>query len=197
MTKKELIGRFLLVGWIIVMLFGLAALSVKHIASLPEPSDEAFLSQAMLKLRRDSSQSFLVDVIYGECSCARALLAHLIARRPFPGAEEMILFVGADPNKQQLAERAGFAFVSVSAADLVSRFGLEAAPVLIAFDSAGRLRYMGGYYAHPAAIAPLDEKIYLQLIAGASVEPLPIFGCAVSSRLQKSFDPLSFLSSKP
>jgi hypothetical protein len=196
-TKKEWIGRLLLVVWIIVTLVGLAALSVQHMASLPEPDDEALLSRAMLTLRRGSSQNFLVHVIYGECSCARSLLAHLVARRPFPGAEELVLFVGADSRKEESAKRAGFAFKATPAPELVSRFGLEAAPILIVFDAAGRLRYAGGYYAHPATITPLDERIYGQLAAGAKVAPLPVFGCAVSSRLQKSLDPLGLVYSRP
>jgi hypothetical protein len=193
LPKKEWIGRSLLVGWIIVTLIGFAALSVRHMASLPEPGDEALLSRAMLTLRRGSSENFLVHVIYGECSCSRALFAHLIARRPFRDAEEVVLFVGTDPVKQKSARRAGFAFTTVSAQELASRFELEAAPVFIVFDSAGRLRYAGGYYAHPSTITPLDERIYSQLAAGAKVEPLPVFGCAVSSRLQKSLDPLGLL----
>jgi hypothetical protein len=196
LAKKEWIGRSLLVGWILVTLIGLAALSVRHMASLPEPGDEALLSRAMLKLRRGSSGNFLVHVIYGECSCSRALFAHLVARGPFRGAEEVVLFVGTDPAKQTSARRVGFAFTTVSAPELTSRFGLEAAPVLLVFDSAKRLRYAGGYYAHPSTIAPLDEKIYSKLAAGANVEPLPVFGCAVSSGLQKSLDPLRLLYSR-
>jgi hypothetical protein len=189
-AKKDWIGKSMLAAWMVVTLVGLAALSLKHMASLPEPADEALLTRAMLQLRRSSTGNFLVHVIYAECSCARALFAHLVARRPFPGAEEAILFVGADPRKQESAKRAGFAFTTVSAQELAFRFGLEAAPVLIVFDSAGRLRYAGGYYSHPAAISPLDERIYAQVAAGANVEPLPVFGCAVSSRLQKSLNPL-------
>jgi hypothetical protein len=195
-AKKDWIGKSLLAGWIVVTLVGLAALSVKHMASLPEPEDEALLSRAMLQLRQGSNDNFLVHVIYAECSCARALFAHLVARRPFPGAEEAVLFVGADPNKRETAERAGFTFTTVSAQELARRFGLEAAPVLIVFDSAGRLRYAGGYYAHPATITPLDERIYAQLATGANVEPLPVFGCAVSSRLQTSLNPLGAVYSR-
>jgi hypothetical protein len=190
LATKDRIGKSLLAGWIVITLFGLAALSVKHMAPLPEADDEALLRRAMLPLRRSSSGNFLVHVIYAECSCTRALFAHLVARRPFPGAEETVLFVGADRAKQESAKRAGFAFVTVSAQELGFRFGLEAAPVLIVFDSAGQLRYAGGYYAHPATITPLDERIYAQLAARSKVEPLPVFGCAVSSRLQKSLNPL-------
>jgi hypothetical protein len=186
----------MLAAWIVVMLVGLAALSLEHMASLPEPDDEALLSRAMLGLRRNPGKDFLVHVIYAECSCSRALLGHLIARHPFRGAEEAVLFAGANPIKQRdLAERAGFAFTTVSARELAPRFGLEAAPVLIVFDSKGRLRYAGGYYAHPAAITPLDERIYAKLATGAEVEPLPVFGCAVSLRLQKSLDPIGALYS--
>ncbi len=190
-AKKDWIGKAMLAAWAVVTLVGLAALSLKHMASLPEPEDEALLTRAMLQLRRSSGRVFLVHVIYAECSCSRALFVHLVARRPFPGAEEAILFVGADPRKQESAARAGYTFTTVSAQELASRFGLEAAPVLVVLDSAGKLRYAGGYYAHPATITPLDERIYNRLATGANVEPLPVFGCAVSSRLQKSLNPLA------
>jgi hypothetical protein len=184
------IGKSALAVWIVVTFVGLAALSIKHMASLPEPDDEVRLSRAVQQLRRGSNSNFLVHVIYAECSCSRALFAHLVARRSFPGAEEAILFVGADASKQELARRAGFTFTTVSSEDLSLRFGLEAAPVLIVLNPAGQVRYAGGYYAHPATITPLDERIYAQLETGAKVEPLPVFGCAVSSRLQKSLSPL-------
>jgi hypothetical protein len=190
LATRGWIGKSMLASWIVVAMVGLAALSLQHMASLPEPDDEALLSRTMLALRRGSSENFLVHVIYAECSCSRALFAHLVARHPFPGAEEAVLFVGADPKKQESAKRAGFTFTPVSAQELTFRFGLEAAPILIVFDAAGRLTYAGGYYAHPATITPLDEKIYAQVSAGAKVEPLPVFGCAVSSRLQKTLNPL-------
>jgi hypothetical protein len=191
LAKGEWIGKAMLAGWIVFTVAGLAALSVKHMASLPEPNDEALLTRAMLPLRRDTIGNLVVHVVYAECSCSRALFAHLIARRKLPGAEEAILFVGADIKKQELAHRAGFTFTAVSAQELASHFGLEAAPVLIVIDSSGRLGYAGGYYAHPAAIVPLDEKIYARMATGAKVEPLPVFGCAVSARLQQSLNPFA------
>ncbi len=193
LAKKGWIGKSMLAAWLVITLVGLAALSVTHMASLPEPDDEALLTRAMLKLRRGSSENFLVHVIYPECSCSRDLFAHLVARRPFPGAEEVVLFVGADPKKQESAQRAGFTFTTVSAQQLAFHFGLQAAPVLIVFDSEGRLRYAGGYYEHPATIRPLDERIYAKLATGTRVEPLPVFGCAVDPRLQKSLNRLGAL----
>jgi hypothetical protein len=196
MGKKDRIGRWLLTGWAMVALVVVAALSVKHLAPLPEPDDAALLTRAALPLRRSPNEDFLVHVIYADCSCARALFSHLVARGPFPGAEELILFVGADAGKQAAAERSGFEFTTISAQDLATRFGLEAAPVLIMFNRAGKLRYAGGYYAHPATIHPMDERLHAQLAAAGKIEPLPVFGCAVSARLQKALDPLNLDQAK-
>jgi hypothetical protein len=124
------------------------------------------------------------------------LFTHLTERARFADADEIVLFVGEDPAKRLSAERAGLRFVSASPAGLAARYGIEAAPVLIAFDAAGGLRYLGGYYNHPSTIFPLDEKIHAQLVRGAVPGPLPVFGCAVSPRLQESVDPLGIVYPK-
>ena len=189
LIKSELAGTFVLAGWAMLAVAGIAFLGTKHLASLPEPGNEVLLSRSVLKLRHRAGKPFLVHVIYSECSCSKSLLAHLLARRTFPDSEELILFVGRDAKTEQAAQRSGFEFSSVSDSELVSRFGLEAAPVLLVFDAGSKLRYAGGYYDHPATITPLDEKIHEQLAVGANVQPLPVFGCAISGRLQKSLDP--------
>jgi hypothetical protein len=194
--RKDWIGKALLAGWIIVTLTGIASLSVSHMAAMPEPDEEALLTRAMLALRRDSTRIFLVHVIYAGCSCTDRLFAHLLERGPFPGTEEIVLFVGEDGLKRQSVERAGFAFATVSAEELAARYGLEAAPVLVAFDAAGRLRYAGGYYAHPSTLSPLDQSIHAQLAKDATPRPLPVFGCAVSARLQQAVDPLGIVYRK-
>jgi hypothetical protein len=98
--------------------------------------------------------------------------------------------------KRSAAERAGLRFTTASPAELAGRYGIEAAPLLIAFDATGKLRYAGGYYSHPSTIFPLDEKIHAQLAQGAAPVPLPVFGCAVSARLQGSVDPLGIVYAK-
>ncbi len=193
---KTWVAPLLLTGWAIVLLVVIAALSLRHVASLPVPNDQARLTSAAMQLRRAPGKNFLVHVIDSDCSCARSLFSHLVTRRPFRGVEELILFVGADPDKQRLAERSGFEFAALSGNDLVTRFGIEAAPVLLVFDASGRLRYAGGYYDRPAAITPLDERIHKQLDNGDHVAPLPVFGCAVSQRLREALNPLRLRFSK-
>ena len=182
---REQIARFMLACWGVVTLIGFAFLSVQHMKPLRLPTDQAGFASAMLKLRQGSKPTFLVHVIYVECSCAKALFDHLIARHPFRDTEEAILFVGKDPGKQTIAESAGFTFTTISADELLSRFGLEAAPVLVILNSAGRLRYAGGYYSEASAIVPLDAKIQARLASGLDVPPFPIFGCAVSPTVKE------------
>ena len=181
---KDRIGKALLAGWIGIAMVGVASLSLGHTVAMPGPDSEARLTRAMLALRRDATKTFLVHVISAGCSCTERLFAHLVARGSFPGTEEIVVFVGDDPAKRRSAEGAGFAFATVSAAELSARYGLEAAPVLVGFDVAGQLRYAGGYYNHPSTVSPLDERIHAQLERGAVPESLPVFGCAVSARLQ-------------
>jgi hypothetical protein len=165
-------------------------------AAMPEPGDEARLVRELRALRRDADRGFVVHVIYAGCSCTARLFAHLTQRARFVDADEIVLFVGDDPAKRHAAENAGLRFTTASPAVLAERYGIEAAPLLIAFDAAGRLRYLGGYYNHPSTIFPLDEKIHAQVAQGAAPAPLPVFGCAVSPRLQNSVDPLRIVYPK-
>jgi hypothetical protein len=195
-NRKSWLGKALIGAWATVAMVGLASMSLGHMAAMPEPRDEARLIRELLALRRDPARAFFVHVIYAGCSCTARLFAHLTQRARFADAEEIVLFVGEDPAKRRAAASAGLRFAAASPAELAARYGIEAAPLLIAFDAAGRLRYAGGYYNHPSTIFPLDEKIHAQLAQGAAPAPLPVFGCAVSPRLQDAVDPLGIVYPK-
>lgn len=189
-------AKLFIVAWIVVVSVALGSLGVTHLAAMPRPDDEARVARAALALRRDASSDFLVHVIYSGCSCTARLFAHLVGRKPFPGAKELILFVGDDSAKREAAERAGYSFRSVTTDEIGSTFGLEVAPVMLAFDTSGALRYIGGYFDKPAAVTALDGQIRQRILAGASPDPLPVFGCAVSARLQRKVDPLGVVYTK-
>lgn len=185
---------YTLIGaWAVVALLGISSLAVPHMAAMPPASREARMTQALLELRQRHAPRFIVHVIYERCSCTERLFAHLMARGAFADAEEVVLFVGADAAKAVAAASAGYRYVATSPADLAARFGLDAAPVLFAFDGSDRLRYAGGYFDHPSTIKALDESIYRQVAAGATPPALPLFGCAVSPQLQDAVDPLGLV----
>jgi hypothetical protein len=187
-------GAYALIGgWAAAALLGISSLAVPHMAAMPGAPHEARMTRALLELRQRDATRFVVHVIYERCSCTERLFAHLVSRGAFADAEEVLVFVGEDTSKRDAATRAGFRYVAISPSDLSARFGLEAAPVLLAFDAPGRLRYAGGYFDHPSTVTSLDEKIYARIVAGESPRALPVFGCAVSPRLQDSVDPLGIV----
>lgn len=194
-ARRQALGKALIVAWGALALVGISSLAVNHTAPMPDPGREDRLVRAALGLRHDPGQPFRLHVIYEKCSCTERLFAHLVRRGALPGIEESVLFVGESAEKRQAAERAGFRFASVAAVHLERDFGLQAAPVLLAFDRAGTLLYAGGYFDHPSAVKPLDLKIYAELSHDARPRPLPVFGCAVSPRLQQRLDPLGVVYS--
>jgi hypothetical protein len=173
------------------MLLALTTLGLPHLAPLPDARtrDERMLD-ALLALRSRPDRALLVHVIYAQCSCTDRLFRHLIERRAYAGPEEVILFVGENAEREHRARQAGYGFRKVSGARLAEHFGLESAPVLFAFDRSGSLRYAGGYFAHAGSIEALDERIWSEVQRGEEPQGLPIYGCAVSARLQRQVDPL-------
>jgi hypothetical protein len=95
---------------------------------------------------------------------------------------ELVLWVGEGSVPPELTAR-GFAVERVTSGDL-QRFGVEAAPTLIALDPFGRVRYAGGYTERKQAAVVADLRILQAVRSGDTVDGLPIFGCAVSDRLK-------------
>jgi hypothetical protein len=195
-ARRTVIGAALLAAWVVLGLLGISSLGVSHMAAMPEPTQEARLARAALALRKDAARPFHLHVIYERCSCTRRLFAHLLKRHAFADVEETVLFVGESQGLREAVERAGFGFTTLAPGDLQPRFGLEAAPVLIAFDRSGKLQYAGGYFDRPAAVDALDERIRADLAHDRKPSPLPVFGCAVSPGLQERLDPLGIVYSR-
>jgi hypothetical protein len=190
--RRTLVG-VLIGAWAIGTLLAISTLALPHMAPLPETSREARTMRALLGLRTAADRELVVHVIAARCSCTERLFAHLMRRRPFGGADEIVLFVGDDPRKQEAARGAGFRYATVTDGQLQERFALESAPVMFVFDRRDRLRYAGGYFNHPSTVSPLDEDIHGRLIRGEAPPPLPVYGCAVSARLKDQLDPLGIV----
>ncbi len=187
------LGYALIAVWLVVGFIGIGSLAVNHTTSMPPPDDETKLTRAILAHRRHAGTTFVAHVIASDCSCTKRLFDHLLVRGAFPGVDEVVVFVGDDPAKQRAAESRGFGFSTVSAGALATHYALESAPVLLVFDAAGTMRYVGGYFDSPKALLPLDETIYAQVVNGKAPRSLPVFGCAVSPSLRKAVDPLGIV----
>ncbi len=195
---RRALGVAMLSIWAVAVLVVGAALMAPHVVALPVPAPDARLALAMRSLPGATAGRWsALHVLYEGCGCSARVLAHLMARRARTDLNEQVLFVRdaphADPGVEMTAVRArgaGFGFESVTPGELEQRYQIEAVPLLVLADAAGHIRYSGGYTDKSGAVEVDDVPIIDGVRSGRSVEARPVFGCAVSSRMQEAIDPL-------
>ncbi|HEY1816121.1 MAG TPA: hypothetical protein VGG74_27425 [Kofleriaceae bacterium] len=182
-----------LVAWLVVGTAVGGALLIRHLVALPTPArTDTTLRDAVRKLLPQRGWRAL-HVMYRDCPCSQRTIAHLLASPRPAELAELVLIVDDDrqsgPEDARL-RAAGFPVVVIGPDELRGRFHLEAAPVLIVMSPEGELAYVGGYNRHKQGAAYEDLAIVADARARHDVAPLPVFGCATSSRLANEVDPL-------
>ena len=170
-----------------------ASLALAHDYALPRPPrNEQAVRDAVARSRDASEQGrwLALHVLYSRCRCSERTFAHLFARGPLAGVSERIVLVGAHAELERKARAAGFALEEIGPQQLQERYHVEAAPLFMVADVGGALRYVGGYTERKQSLAMRDVVILDALRKGGFARELPLFGCAVSRRLQTLFDPL-------
>ncbi|MEO8878690.1 MAG: hypothetical protein ABI461_24080 [Polyangiaceae bacterium] len=185
---RRRLGGITLATWFAAMVALGAGLLAKHVVALPRPQS-ALLAPAMTALRspQEQGQWLAVHVLYSDCRCSQRVAEHLADSARPPGWSEVILWVGDDAPDPKLAKK--FDLRRVTAGEL-SAYGVEAAPSLIVLDPEGKLRYAGGYTDRKQGPVIEDRRILDAARTSSYVEPLPLFGCAVSSRLKSELSTL-------
>jgi hypothetical protein len=184
--------------WAAVATVAVGSLAMNHTAALPARQEglaPAAVERAFAQLQTDSRKRLLVHVVASDCSCAQRLTRHVLSRPRLPDTAEVLLLVGPVKPWQALAAAAGVVIHAIDADTLQQRYGLDAAPVLVALAPGGRMDYLGGYFDHPAALHPQDQRLHAQWLQGSGAPgtapaPLPVYGCAVSPSLRRATDPL-------
>ena len=196
---RRLLGATILAIWAVAVLVVGAALMVPHVIALPVPAhDDGRLALAMRSLPGAAPGRWTaLHVLYQNCGCSARVFDRLMGRHARADLNEEVLFVRdapvADADVEKTAVRvrdAGFRFESVTPVELQQRYAIESVPLLVVADSQGQVRYSGGYTEKSGAVEVEDAAIIDGVRAGRTIEPLPVFGCAVSSRVQEAIDPL-------
>jgi hypothetical protein len=190
-------GRLVLGLWAVGFAGVGALLMATHVVALPVPrSGDGRLQAAFANGPGVAAGKWTaVHVLYDSCGCSRRVFAHLTERRARPELIETIAYVsdGSDSEAQgerQAAETAGYRFEKVAPAELERRYRVESAPSLLVADAQGSVRYTGGYASRMGANRFDDLEILGALRVGKPVQARPVFGCAISGRLQQALDPL-------
>ncbi len=176
-----------------LLLVLVATLMVGHWVILPKPSSNDLQLRGELQKLRGSGEGEVwlgVHVLYSDCGCSRRVLTHLFETKRPSGIAEKLLLVGAHPEFEAGARRAGLEVRVMRPRELKEVYGLEAAPLFIVADPGGELRYIGGYTERKRGLAIRDLEIIKSLQDREQVGELPLFGCAVSQRLQDMLDPI-------
>jgi hypothetical protein len=181
-----------LATWTAIMIVVGSSLMVSHWIPLPRP---AVLSPqiSFANWHEEASGGWRAyHFLYMECPCSQRVLKHVTERAPHPGINEKLVLIGHAAQLADAACRLGYEVDCVSPTELKVRYGVETAPLLVVIDPEGKTRYSGGYTSRKQVLDIQDGDIIGRVLAGEDVEPLPLFGCAVSRKLQSMVDPLGF-----
>jgi hypothetical protein len=174
-----------------------ASLMVSHWVPLPRPELDPTSSQTFLarfQSTKADGQWLAIHFLYAECPCSRRVLDRVTQRSPQAEVAERIVLIGDAPQLAAKAKERGFEIDCVAPQELLAKYGVEAAPLLMILDPDGHPRYSGGYTSRKQLLDIQDRAILKQLRSGQEVEPLPLFGCAVSGRLKSLVDSLGLKS---
>lgn len=189
--KRSLVyGVFVL--WVPVLLVVVASLMVGYWVILPRPpTGDPEVRAAVATLRSSDDQGWMaVHVLYGECPCSRRVLKHVLSSQRPTGVSEKLVLVGRDAEFERKARDKGLRVDVVEMEQLLSKYHLTAAPMLLVVNPRGDVVYMGGYTARKQGPDIADVQIIKHLMVGEAERERPVFGCAVGESLQNALDPL-------
>lgn len=184
-------------SWVVLMIIIGASLMANHWVPLPRPEVEQTASRASLASFQSADVSHhwtAIHFLFAGCPCSRRVLDHLLEQSPHEGVSERIVLIGDASEVGEKAEARGYTVDCVAPEQLLAKYGVEAAPLLLIVDPNGQHRYIGGYTSRKQLLDIQDRAILDSLMSGQEVKPLPLFGCAVSERLKSIVDPLGFKS---
>ena len=193
------IGAVALVLWFSLMVVLGAGLLARHAVAFAAPSTSPKLATSLEALRPAGAAKgwFAVHVLYAECRCSQRIEEHLVAGARPSDWTEVVLWVGnpagnggtaaggaAPSPPPDPALTARFDVRRIAPADL-AKLGIESAPMLVAVDPQGVIRYAGGYTERKQGPVIDDLRILAEARTSARLASLPLFGCAVSDRLRR------------
>jgi hypothetical protein len=128
-------------------------------------------------------------VLYTGCRCSERILAHLLSTQRPAGVAEKILFVGEGNLDTARVRAKGFGVERVTRDELGRRFHVSGVPLLALVGTDGALDYAGGYTDSKQGPVIRDLELIETARTGRIENVLPLFGCAVSRKLEKVLDP--------
>jgi hypothetical protein len=190
---RAFLVRSLFSVWAAIVIVPSAYMMAGHLLTLPVPAEGDPRVAAAVDATRapdERGRWLAVHIMNEDCGCSQRLMTYLLSRRALADVRERIVLIGHDDALAKRARDAGFGFEELGPAELTQRYLAESAPMLMVANPAGKLLYVGGYADRRRGPDTKDLDVIHHLQRGERVEKLPLFGCAVSEKLQEDLDPL-------
>ena len=191
------LGRVALGLWVpLALIPGVYALA-GHLTTLPAPAaSDAKVGEGVTTLFPTLARSErAIHVLYERCGCSSRVATKIMAQGSRGPVREAVIMVddderGIDQSRLERLRSAGFLVAAMSTRAVAERLHVAAVPLLLIVDADDRVRYAGGYTVGRDSPQLEDRRILAEVSAGGSPSPLPVFGCAVATDLQRALDPL-------
>lgn len=181
---KRQIGLTVLFLWMIVVTIVMGRIGLLH--NLPLFPDKNIITQ------KSAGPRWTMTHVLGKgCKCSEQVFNYLVKRGPQPDLEENVILLGDVPAYRDALIKRGFRVTKKDPREIASEKAVGV-PFLLITSAKGEGVYAGGYASSliDERTPLLDLKILQSLRDGKNASELPIFGCAVSQRMQKLIDPL-------
>ena len=193
--SRKKITLFMLLLWAVTLITLIATLMVSHWSVLPLPSgNDPKLAKAIDNTRsiKDLGQWYATHVLYAQCNCSNRVLEHILNSPRPSGINEKLILVDHNPKWEKKAQEIGFPYEVITQQELKTEFNIESAPLFIVSNPESKIMYAGGYTDRKQGLSIKDTDIIQNVMNNNPMEPIPLFGCAVSKALQTIVDPFGF-----
>jgi len=154
----------------------------------------SFFPDTTLRSSITTSEKWTVTHVLGQgCKCSKIVYEYLLRRGPRADVLESVVVLGDMQEESTRLTQKGFYVEKKEARSLASEKAVGV-PFLLITSGKGEALYAGGYASSMIKdnTPLLDLQILDSLRGGKSAQELPIFGCAISQRIQSLIDPLHF-----
>jgi len=178
----------LMLVWAIAVSLPLTFLMASHSLPLPITIPAQIVTNTVSADTRWQAEHILV----ADCPCSEFVADYLIERGARPELHETVWLLGGSATWEEKIKSSGFAVQHLDAETVAAHYGIQGGPWLRLISPTGVLAYSGGYAPKRARSTTdiCDLNLWHSVAQGATVTPYPAFGCASSSWLRKTLDPL-------